>query len=83
LCLSTQPKPANAKTTSYTGIFLLVFAVLVVVLDFANFFAIAISFFSMLIGIILVMVGARGGFEKKPEAAPLHTEALREILKVR
>jgi CDP-diacylglycerol pyrophosphatase len=52
-------------------------------LDTANFFAIGISFFIMLIGIILVMVGAMGGFEKKPDAAPTHTEVLREIVKVR
>jgi hypothetical protein len=81
--LSKPPRPPNAKMTSYTGIFLLVFSVLVVVLDFANFFAIAISFFIMLIGIMLVMMGAMGGFETKPEAAPSHTEVVREIVKVR
>ncbi len=69
--------------TSLTGIFLLVFSVLVVVLDFANVFAIAISFFVMLIGIMLVMVGAMGGFESKHEAASSHTEVVREIVKVR
>ncbi len=37
----------------------------------------------MLIGIMLVVVGAMGGFEKKLEAAPTHTEVLREIVKVR
>jgi len=47
--------------TSFTGVFLLVFSVLVVVLDTANFFAIGISFFIMLIGVMLVMVGAMGG----------------------
>ena len=69
--------------TSYTGVFLLVFSVLVVVLDSANFFAIGISFFLMLIGIMLVMVGAVGGFEKKPQPAPTHTEVVTEIVKVR
>jgi hypothetical protein len=69
--------------TSFTGVFLLVFSVLVVVLDTANFFAIGISFFIMLIGIMLVRVGAMGGFEKKPEAAPTHAEVFREIVKVR
>jgi hypothetical protein len=69
--------------TSFTGVFLLIFSVLVVVLDTANFFAIGISFFITLIGIVLVMVGAMGGFEKKPKAAPTHTEVLREIVKVR
>ena len=81
--MSKQAKAANTKMTSFTGIFLLIFSVLVVVLDTANFFAIGISFFIMLIGIMLVMVGAMGGFEKKPETAPNHTEVLREIVKVR
>jgi hypothetical protein len=81
--LSKPPKLPNSKMTSFTGIFLLVFSVLVVVLDFANFFAIAISFFIMLIGIMLVMMGAIGGFEKKPEAVPSRTEVVREIVKVR
>ncbi len=65
--MSKQPRAANTKMTSFTGVFLLVFSVLVVVLDTANFFAIGISFFIMLIGIMLVMVGAMGGFEKKPD----------------
>ncbi len=69
--------------TSFTGVFLLVFSVLVVVLDTANFFAIGISFFIMLIGIALFMVGAMGGFEKEPETASTRTEVLREIVKVR
>ena len=81
--MSKQPRAPNTKMTSFTGVFLLIFSVLVVVLDTANFFAIGISFFIMLIGIMLVMVGAMGGFEKKPEAAPTHTEVLREIVKVR
>jgi uncharacterized membrane protein YjdF len=74
LISSKQPKAANTKMTSFTGVFLLIFSVLVVVLDTSNFFAIGISFFMMLIGIMLVMVGAMGGFEKKPETAPTHTE---------
>jgi len=69
--------------TSFTGVFLLVFSVLVVVLDTANFFAIGISFFIMLIGIMLVIVGAMGGFEKKPDPTSTYTEVLREIVKVR
>jgi len=69
--------------TSFTGVFLLVFSVLVVVLDTTNFFAIGISFFIMLIGIMLVVVGAMGGFEKKAEAPSTHTEVFREIVKVR
>ena len=59
--------------TSFTGVFLLIFSVLVVVLDTANFFAIGISFFIMLIGVMLVMVGAMGGFEKKPDPTSTHT----------
>jgi hypothetical protein len=81
--LSKQPKTASIKITSFTGVFLLVFSVLVVVLDAANFFAIGISFFIMLIGIMLVMVGAMGGFEKKPDLTSTHKEVLREIVKVR
>lgn len=69
--------------TSFTGVFLLIFSVLVVVLDTANFFAIGISFFIMLIGVMLVMVGAMGGFEKKPDPILTHTEFFREIVKVR
>ena len=83
LLLSTQPKPSTTKMTSLTGVFLLVFSVLVVVLDAANFFAIGISFFIMLIGIMLVMVGAMGGFQKKPDATPTHTQVVTEIVKVR
>jgi predicted permease len=74
LISSKQPKAANIKMTSFTGVFLLVFSVLVVVLDSSNFFAVGISFFHSVIGIMLVMVGAMGGFEKKPETAPIHTE---------
>ncbi len=46
-------------------------------------FAIAISFFIMKIGIMLLMMGAMGGFETKPEAIPIHTEVVWEIVKVR
>ncbi len=54
-----------------------------VVLDTANFFAMGLSFFIIPIGIMLVMVGAMGGFEKKPETTPTHTQVFREIVKVR
>ena len=81
--MSNQPRPANPKMTSLTGVFLLLFSVLVVVFDAANFFAIGISFFIMLIGIMLVMVGAMGGFQKKPDATPTHTQVVTEIVKVR
>jgi hypothetical protein len=69
--------------TSLTGVFLLLISVLVVVFDAANFFAIGISFFIMLIGIMLVMVGAMGGFQKKPDATATHTQVVTEIVKVR
>ena len=62
---------------------LLVFSILVVELDTANFFAIGISFFIMLIGIMLVVVGAMSGFEKKLDPSSTHREVLREIVKVR
>ena len=81
--MSQQPKAASTKMTSLTGVYLLVLSVLVVVLDTANFIAIGISFFIMLIGIMLVMVGAMGGLEKKPDPSSTHTEVLREIVKVR
>jgi hypothetical protein len=81
--LSNPPKTTSTRMTSFTGVFLLIFSVLVVVLDTANFFAIGISFFITLIGIMLLMMGAMGGFQKKPETAPTHTEVFREIVKVR
>ena len=79
--LSKHPKAANIKMASFARVFLLIFSVLVVELDTANFFAIGISFFTLLIGIMLFMVGAMGGFAKEPETT--HTEVLREIVKVR
>ncbi len=81
LSLSKPPKSPSLKMTSNTGILLLVFSVLVVVLDFANLFVIAISFFFMLIGIMLVMMGAMRGFEPEPEAVPSRTEVVRETVK--
>ena len=84
--MSKELKPRSGRlVTSGTGMFLLVFSILVVVLDSANVFAFALSFFVIMIGIMLVMMRAMGGFEKKPEAAhtTTHTEVLREIVKVR
>ena len=67
-----------------TGVFLLVFSVMVVVLDASNFLLFGLAFFIVLIGIMLVMVGAMNGFEgKKKESAQTHTELVREIVKVR
>jgi hypothetical protein len=37
----------------------------------------------MLIGIMLMMMGAMGGFETKPDSGQSYTEVVREIVKVR
>jgi hypothetical protein len=67
-----------------TGVFLLVFSVVAVVLDSSNFLLFGLAFFIIMIGIMLVMVGALNGFDsKKREATPTHTEVVREIVKVR
>ena len=67
-----------------TGVFLLVFSVMVVVLDASNFLLFGLAFFIVLIGIMLVVVGAMNGFEdRKKEPAQTHTEVVREIVKVR
>jgi DNA-directed RNA polymerase subunit RPC12/RpoP len=67
-----------------TGVFLLVFSVLVVVLDASNFLAFGLAFFVLMIGIMLVMVGAMAGMdEKKKVPDEPRTEIVREIVKVR
>jgi hypothetical protein len=67
-----------------TGVFLLVFSVVAVVLDSSNFLLFGLAFFIVMIGIMLVMVGALNGFEdKKKESAQTRTEIVREIVKVR
>ena len=65
------------------GIFLLIFSISVVVLDAANFLAIGLAFFVLMAGIMLVMVGAVSGMEKKKDPEPTHTEIVREVVKVR
>src|SRR5213592_2114816 len=59
LPLSTDPKAMHNKLLSKgTGIFLLIFSIMVVVLDASNFLAIGLAFFVLMIGIMLVKVGA-------------------------
>ena len=71
-----------------SGIFLLVFSLLVVVLNTSNFLAFGLAFFVVMIGIMLLMVGALDGMDSKKksteqDAAPTRTEIVREIIKVR
>lgn len=67
-----------------SGMFLLVFSLLVVVLDASNFLAFGLAFFVLMIGIMLVMMGAISESEtKKKDESSTHTEVLREIVKVR
>jgi len=83
--LSTNPKDVHNKLLSMgSGIFLLVFSIMVVVFDASNFLAFGLAFFVLMIGIMLVMVGALNDMDKKPkEPGSTHTEFLREIVKVR
>jgi len=48
----------NKLLSMGTGIFLLIFSIMVVVLDASNFLAIGLAFFVLMIGIMLVMMGA-------------------------
>jgi len=66
-----------------SGIFLLVFSLMVVVLDSSNFLAIGLAFFVLMGGLMLVMIGAVGGMDKKKDPAQTHTEVVREVVKVR
>lgn len=67
-----------------TGVFLLVFSVIVVVLNASNFLAFGLAFFVLMIGIMLVMVGAIADTADKKKAQPeTRTETVREIVKVR
>jgi len=86
--LSTDPKSAHGKLLSMgSGLFLLVFSIMVVVLDSSNFLAFGLAFFVLMIGIMLVMVGAVEGLDKKKEAGGVQaqstTQIVREIVKVR
>lgn len=61
---------------------------MVVVLDSSNFLAFGLAFFVLMIGIMLVMVGAVGGFDNKktesgPNQSPATTQIVHEIVKVR
>ncbi len=69
-----------------SGIFLLVFSILVVVLDSSNFLAIGLAFFVLMGGLMLVMMGAVAGMDAKkkdPSQASTHTEVVHEVVKVR
>jgi len=86
--LSADPKSAHAKLLSMgSGLFLLVFSIMVVVLDSSNFLAFGLAFFVLMIGIMLVMVGAVEGMDKKKESSlnqtASTTQIVREIVKVR
>lgn len=87
--LSTDPRTPHSKLlTMGSGIFLLVFSLLVVVLNTSNFLAFGLAFFVVMIGIMLVMVGALDGMDSKKKnaeegTAPTRTEIVREIIKVR
>jgi hypothetical protein len=83
--LSTDPKGVHNKLLSMgTGVFLLIFSIAVVVFDASNFLAFGLAFFVLMIGIMLVMVGALNDMDKKPkESSPTRTEIFREIVKVR
>ncbi|HYY92142.1 MAG TPA: hypothetical protein VE955_09150 [Candidatus Dormibacteraeota bacterium] len=88
--MSIDPKASHNKLLSMgTGLFLLVFSIMVVVLDASNFLAIGLAFFVLMIGIMLVMIGAVSDLDKKKDAnqslqaTQTHTEIVREIVKVR
>lgn len=87
--LSVDPKSAHNKLLSMgSGLFLLVFSIMVVVLDSSNFLAFGLAFFVLMIGIMLVMVGAVGGLENQkkdggPNQPPTTTQIVHEIVKVR
>ncbi len=69
-----------------SGIFLLVFSILVVVLDSSNFLAIGLAFFVLMGGLMLVMMGAVAGMDTKkkdPSQSTTHTEVVHEVVKVR
>ncbi len=89
LPLSTDAKVVHSKLWSMgTGTFLLVFSIMVVVLDSSNFLAFGLAFFVLMIGIMLVMVGAVSDLDKKKEPSQTRTEInrteiVREIVKVR
>ena len=83
--MSIAPKNTHNKLISMgSGMFLLVFSLMVVVLDASNFLAFGLAFFVLMIGIMLVMMGAISESDtKKKDDSSTHTEVLREIVKVR
>lgn len=87
--LSIDPKSAHNKLLSMgSGLFLLVFSILVVVLDSSNFLAFGLAFFVLMIGIMLVMIGAVEGMDDKKKESVANqsattTQIVHEIVKVR
>ena len=69
-----------------SGIFLLIFSIMVVVFDSSNFLAIGLAFFVLMGGLALVMVGAVNGMDnkkKQSDQAQATTQIVREVVKVR
>jgi ABC-type bacteriocin/lantibiotic exporter with double-glycine peptidase domain len=87
--LSIDPKSAHNKLLSMgSGLFLLVFSIMVVVLDSSNFLAFGLAFFVLMIGIMLVMIGAVEGMDNKKKESVANqsattTQIVHEIVKVR
>ena len=83
--MSIDPKNGHNKLLSMgSGIFLLIFSIMVVVLDSSNFLAIGLAFFVLMGGLALVMVGAVNGMDnKRKDPGQTHTEVVREVVKVR
>jgi hypothetical protein len=73
----------NKTLSMGAGIFLLIFSLAVVVLDSSNFLAFGLAFFVLMAGIMLVMMGAVSGMEKKKDPDQARTEIVREVVKVR
>lgn len=85
--MAIDPKNAHNKLlTMGSGIFLLIFSIMVVVLDSSNFLAIGLAFFVLMGGLALVMVGAVNGLDAKKKdsgQAQTTTQIVREVVKVR
>ena len=71
--------------SSSSGILLIILSLSVVVFDSSNFLAFGLSFFVLLAGIMLVMMGFIGTQDEKknPPPATQYSVLTREIVKVR
>jgi len=66
--MSNDPKAMHDKLLSMAaGIFLLMFSIAAVAFDTSNFQSFGHAFFGLINGIMLVMVGALNGMDKKPK----------------